>query len=535
MFLYLLGLQQTFGMNGYPKPLQQQQMPQQSQPNPYPSTPQQPQTPFAQKQQLQQQGLQGQFGFAQMNPPATPQNQAAAAMMQQQAQMQGNMASQQTPQQPQQMMQGNSPFSGNFPNSGQPNMGMQGSPPPMSMPGSPYRGAKRKIDSPHMGGATPAMSPMGPPSMMPNRISMSGPSGSGDLSAGLGMNGIPGAPNVGSGHQQGQSQGSSQSPHPPNPNEMMGLGVNLNATAGGMGGGTGIGPGQGPPQTPVRQGSMMGGGTPGLGAGQGVGIGGSGVGMGNASPMAQALAQQQQQQARQASLPPGASPMQKEAGSIGMGMGGMRASVPPAVPGPNVTGPVVRTPSTVAGTPVPGPSSASSVPPSTVSGGDALPAPNAAASSSTSSSMTGQLPPLPTNVQLNPAVTQVTHVPLIDSLKLIPDISDEQIVEIQGWMKRDKEYEVVMRKMKERMTNEVRGLFGGAMWWEKGAPDVDVNRWKRGREMFDVRYPLRRGKEKEGRERRKRQREGLRLCVRSLVFYVYIWLMWFPRLVCFRV
>jgi SWI/SNF-related matrix-associated actin-dependent regulator of chromatin subfamily B protein 1 len=129
----------------------------------------------------------------------------------------------------------------------------------------------------------------------------------------------------------------------------------------------------------------------------------------------------------------------------------------------------------------------------------------------------GQISSLPTNVQLNPAITQITNVPLVDSLKLIPDIPDEQMFEIKGWLKTDKEYEVVMRKMKERMASEMRGLFGGAMWWEKVAPSVDVNRWKRGRENFDVRYPLRRGKEKEGRERRKRQREGLRLYVRLFI------------------
>lgn len=432
-----------------------------------------------------------------MNHPATPHNQATAAMMQQQQhQAQGNLPGPQTPQQQQQqMMQGGSPAFG-FPGAGgQQAMGMQGSPPPMSMPGSPYRGAKRKMDSPHMGGATPAINPMGPPSMMPNRMSMPGSSGSSDLAAGVGMNGIPGPQNAG--HQQG----SSQSPRPRSSNDMMNMNFGPTATATTMGGG-GVPPPGPSPQTPVRQGSMMGGGTPGSGAGQ--------VGMGS-TPMAQALAHQQQQQARQPSLPPGASPLQKEP-AMGMGMGGgMRASVPPAIPGPSVTGPVARTPSTVAGTPVPGPSG-STVPAAAVSGGNALPASNATASSST---MAGQLPPLPASVQLNPATTQVTPVPLIDSLKHIPEISEGEISEIQGWMKKDKEYEGVLRKMKERMAGEVRGMFGGAMWWEKGAPDVDVNRWKRGREMFDVRYPLRRGKEKEGRERRKRQREGLRLCVHS--------------------
>ncbi|KAF7762167.1 hypothetical protein Agabi119p4_8760 [Agaricus bisporus var. burnettii] len=473
--------EQTFTMNGFLKQPQQQQMTQQSQPNPYPVTPQQPQTPYVQKQQMQQ-GHQEQFGFAPMNPPATPQNQAA---------MQGNMMNQQTPQphqqQQQQMMQANSPFNTNFPGGG-----MQGSPPPMSIPGSPYRNAKRKIDSSHMGGITPVMSPMGPPSMMPSRMSMSG-SSSTDLSAVGGMNGMPGTPTA----PIHQGQNLIQSPRPPNTNEMMNSNANFNPATMAMSGG----PAQGPPQTPVRQGSMMGGGTPGMG-------------MGNASPMAQALAQQQQQhhhhqqqQARQQSLPSGASPMPKEPGSVGMV--GMRASVPPAIPGPNVAGPIARASSTASVTTASGPS-APNVPSSTISGGNTLPASDSTTSTA-SSSVAGQIPPLPTNVQLNPAITQITNVPLVDSLKLIPEISDEQLVDVKGWLKTDKEYEVVMRKMKERMASEMRGLFGGAMWWEKAAPDVDVNRWKRGRENFDVRYPLRRGKEKEGRERRKRQREGLRL------------------------
>ncbi|KAF9444193.1 SNF5-domain-containing protein [Macrolepiota fuliginosa MF-IS2] len=543
--------EQAFGMNGYPKPpSQQQQMPPQGQPNPYPSTPQQQhqqQPSFAQKPQ---QGPQGQFGFQHMNPPTA----AAAAMMQQQNQHpQGSLPGQQTPQQQQQQMtQGGSPAFG-FPGSAgggqQGGMNMQGSPPPMSMPGSPYRGAKRKIDSPHMsGGATPAIGPMGPPSMMPNRMSMSGPSGSGDLGAGMGMNGLPGGGGQAGGHQHGPT---SQSPRPPNSNEMMGMNMSMGFTPGATGAGGG-------PQTPVRQGNMMGGGTPGLGAGQ-VGMGGT--------PMGQALVQQQQQHqhqqhqhqqlqhqqlqhqqlqhqqlqqqqqgVRQASLPRGASPLQQKEGvtmggpgPMGMGMQ-VRASVPPAVPGPNVTGPVVRTPSTVAGTPVPG-SSASSVtgvPSTAVSGGNALPASGgtgaggggastsssgvANSNSGASASVPGQLPPLPANVQLNPATTQITPVPLIDSLKHIPDIGEEEIVEIQGWMKRDKEYEGVLRKMKERMAGEVRETLGSFSWWEKGAASVDVNRWKRGRpEGFDVRYPMRWGKEKEGRDRRKRQREGLRL------------------------
>lgn len=124
-----------------------------------------------------------------------------------------------------------------------------------------------------------------------------------------------------------------------------------------------------------------------------------------------------------------------------------------------------------------------------------------------------QLPSLPANVNLNPAVTRVTVVPLVDSLKTIPALSDSEIEDVQGWMKIDKEYEATYRKMKERMAEEAREVFGPGTiaWWEKGALDINPNRWRRGREQFDVRYPKNR-KERDGRERRKTgRREGLKL------------------------
>nr|BAM72038.1 Snf5 [Coprinopsis cinerea] len=94
-----------------------------------------------------------------------------------------------------------------------------------------------------------------------------------------------------------------------------------------------------------------------------------------------------------------------------------------------------------------------------------------------------QLPPLPTSVNLNPNITRVTPVPLQSSLTLIPPLSQEDITNIQEWMAKDKNYEeVILRKAKERMTEEIRDVFGShnpAMhmgmrvgknqgWWEKG-------------------------------------------------------------------
>lgn len=479
----------------------------------YPSVSQQLQPPFNQKQ-LHPGPQQGQFSsFSQINPPTVPQNQNPATMMQQQNVAQQHPQLQQHAQMMQQAQQSQAipPFGANFPGNVGVGGRMQGSPPPMSgnISDSPYRGSKRKTDSPHIGGAGQMnMNAMGPPSIMPNRLSMPGSSGasseggSSDPSAAAGMNGMLGN------HQQA---GSSQSPRPQGTSNDMTM-------AGGVNFGMNVNVGA--PQTSMRQRSV------------GAGIAGDALGSGvpvSGPPInhAQVLTQQQQQQrqqARQGSIPPGVS--------------SMRSSVPPIIPGTNFTSPVTRTP-------VPGgvggsPNSGCVPSPSILGGGNMIPATGSVDPSSSGSSLTsndhrssasvgsagsiapGQPPLLPKSVQLNPATTQITPVPLADYVKLVPPISEEEIHEIQGWMKVDRDYEGTLRKMKERMTGEISGMFGGSngCWWEKGAQSVDVNRWRRGREMFDIRFPLRRGKEKEGRERRKRQREGLRLYVSRLLVLV---------------
>jgi SWI/SNF-related matrix-associated actin-dependent regulator of chromatin subfamily B member 1 len=134
-----------------------------------------------------------------------------------------------------------------------------------------------------------------------------------------------------------------------------------------------------------------------------------------------------------------------------------------------------------------------------------------------------QLPPLPANVSLNPAVTRVTVVPLVDSISSIPPLSEDEIVNIKKWIEVDKEYETVFRGMKERMTEEVKeALYGWGKrgWWEKGGGagvgTVQMeghpwgSKWRRAREPFDVRYPRAR-KDRDGRSRRGTKREGLRL------------------------
>ena len=144
------------------------------------------------------------------------------------------------------------------------------------------------------------------------------------------------------------------------------------------------------------------------------------------------------------------------------------------------------------------------------------------------------LPPLPAHVSLNPAITKVTPVPLVDSLKLIPELSEEEIGHVKEWMEVDKEYEKkVVLPMRARMTDEMREVFGsgptsgsltfdpkaaqlksvgrggstgkgdGSFWWEKNFQGGNLNRWRvwahshnmrRGGqpiERFDVKYPPR--------------------------------------------
>lgn len=118
------------------------------------------------------------------------------------------------------------------------------------------------------------------------------------------------------------------------------------------------------------------------------------------------------------------------------------------------------------------------------------------------------LPPLPANVHLNPAVTNVSVVPLAGSDKAIPALSPSEISAIQAWQQVDRDYEGIWRATKERMAEEVRGVMGpaGAAWWEKEA--VDGSR-RRPRESFDVKYPRQRKEVRGG--RRAPKREGLRL------------------------
>ena len=128
------------------------------------------------------------------------------------------------------------------------------------------------------------------------------------------------------------------------------------------------------------------------------------------------------------------------------------------------------------------------------------------------------LPPLPAGVSLNPAFTRVTVVPLVDSLMHIPPLSDQEIADIKGWTEVDREYEGTFRAMKKRAEAEKQeAMFGWGKvpWWEKGGGGVEgagnMNRWRRSREMLDVRYPRSRRDGGGSSGRRRGKREGIKL------------------------
>ena len=68
---------------------------------------------------------------------------------------------------------------------------------------------------------------------------------------------------------------------------------------------------------------------------------------------------------------------------------------------------------------------------------------------------------------LNPKVTQVTVVSLAASATEIPTLSKEEIENVKQWMKSDKEHEELQRSARERMTEEVTRIVRKAEWWEK--------------------------------------------------------------------
>lgn len=406
----------------------------------------------------------------------------------------------------------------------------EGSSPPMS----PYRGAKRKVGgpegvmggmgSPRMGGGMglPPTTPMGPPGI-PKTVSGDGlgglPSPSTLTSGGLGsMNMNVGMPRGAGNIFQAQTQAMLQHQHQqqrrtqsPRPQSSMGMvpgggGMDIPIQRQRQ---SSIPPQQFPPGN--QQGSLppsgMMGPPPQMSkpldpAGlMGIGVKSGMSGMGGMPGMVMP--------------PPSAAPaiplagMHPPTAAPGVIGGGIPLAGPGAVPGGAGMGVTPQQQQALASS-----LSAAGIP--AAPGGLPASGPSVSgAGSAAAANLLAQLPPLPPGVTLNPAITRVSAVPLIESVKRIPPLSEDDVKNVQGWIKVDKEYEVAFRRMKERMAVEARETFGpaGASWWEKGFPGGNLNRWRRGREQFDVRYPRRREKEgRDGRERKRGvRREGLRL------------------------
>ena len=128
-------------------------------------------------------------------------------------------------------------------------------------------------------------------------------------------------------------------------------------------------------------------------------------------------------------------------------------------------------------------------------------------------------PAPPSGANYNPKTTEVTVVPLVSSLGSIPPLSPAEITQVQEWMATDRGYEARVREMQGRMLDEAREAFSvggpaGLQWWQRGAPGNGVgnwNRWRRQRELFDVRYPRPRREGPSRSSRKGARREGLKL------------------------
>ncbi|KAJ7209739.1 hypothetical protein GGX14DRAFT_631874, partial [Mycena pura] len=167
---------------------------------------------------------------------------------------------------------------------------------------------------------------------------------------------------------------------------------------------------------------------------------------------------------------------------------------------PRSVSPVKREPSTPAPAAAPTPSAA-----------PLAPAPPPSAVPAPAQQTVPSLPPLPASVNLNPAVTRVTVVPLATSLTTIPPVGPEEVESVKEWMEKDRAYEGVFREMKARMGAEMREMMGprNIPWWERGTLDTNNSRFLQGREKFEVRYPYRKRERDSG--RRKNKREGLKM------------------------
>ena len=120
---------------------------------------------------------------------------------------------------------------------------------------------------------------------------------------------------------------------------------------------------------------------------------------------------------------------------------------------------------------------------------------------------------LPSGITLNPAVTRLTTVPLTEAAEAIPSLSTETIRSVQGWMQADRAYDGVWRRTRERMAEEMREVRGKRPpWWERDPEGMGMMPRRR-RDGFDVRYPrTQRDRDRDARDKRKvGRREGLKL------------------------
>ena len=362
----------------------------------------------------------------------------------------------------------------------------QGSPSPTAVvPGSPLRGAKRKLGvegSPRLGTGFQGGNAMGPPTSLP-RAASEGLTQVGQI-AGMGgmtinsMNNMNQAMNV-----NGMFPAmSSQSPRPGSASGVA-PGIHQNLMDVSMSPGTNV--------MPTMDSSNR-------STGLGLSLGPDIIPPGGRGSQPQPI---QPSHSRQTSMPPQfpTVPSQNAASNMPLVQQHMRqGSLPPSAGVLNNVPAKSEMRSSVP--PVPTLAAGSGTLPPTVSG---------TPSSSKTAPASSQGPPLPPGV--NPAITRITLVPLADSAANVPDLTDEEIEDIQGWMKIDKEYDAVWHKMKERMEEEEKEVFGprNLPWWEKGSLAVNMNRYRRGRENFDIRYPR---KPKDTGQRRKGvRREGFKL------------------------
>lgn len=119
---------------------------------------------------------------------------------------------------------------------------------------------------------------------------------------------------------------------------------------------------------------------------------------------------------------------------------------------------------------------------------------------------------LPANAQYNPKTTHVQNVPLVDSEKTIPPLSEDEIKQVQVWMKADREYEGLYKKMQQRMVEDVKDVIvKSRAWWEKD-PMQDPMVGRRRGTKFEV-VGLKSQRDERVRRPKVGRREGFKLYV----------------------